>query len=57
MAGGRANSRVEADLAAVFDEPFGAGAQILFVLRLRGDAGEAEIVAQFRDEAGLVCFR
>ena len=38
-------------------EPFGAGAQIVFVLRLRGDAGEAEVIAQFRHEAGLVFFQ
>ena len=38
-------------------EPFGAGAQIFFVLRLGGDAGEAEVFAQLRDEAGLVAFQ
>ena len=38
-------------------EPFGAGAQILFVLRLGGDAGEAQILAQLGDKAGLVVFQ
>ena len=38
-------------------EPFGAGAQIFFVLRLRGDAGEPEQFAQLGDEAGLVLFQ
>jgi hypothetical protein len=38
-------------------EPAGAGAQILFVLRLRGDAGEAEKFAQLGHEAGLVAFQ
>jgi hypothetical protein len=37
-------------------EPTGAGAQILFVLRLGGDAGEAEEFAQLGHEAGLVVF-
>ena len=57
MAGGRADARVEADLAAVFGEPFGAGAHILFMLRLGGDAGEAEVIAQLGHEAGLVAFQ
>jgi hypothetical protein len=38
-------------------EPAGAGAQILFVLRLRGDAGEAEVIAQLGHETGLVAFQ
>jgi hypothetical protein len=38
-------------------EPAGASAQILFMLRLGGDAGEAEIIAQLGHEAGLVAFQ
>jgi len=57
MAGSGAQARVEADSPAMVHEPAGAGAQILFVLRLRGDAGEAEVIAQFRHEAGLVAFQ
>ena len=30
------------DLVAMAHEPFGAGEQIFFMLRLRGDAGEAK---------------
>jgi hypothetical protein len=37
-------------------EPSGAGAQIQFVLRLRGDAGKAEEFAQLGHKAGLVAF-
>ena len=57
MAGGGAQARVEADMPAMVHEPAGAGAQILFVLRLGGDAGEAEIIAQLGHEAGLVAFQ
>ncbi len=56
MAGGRTNRRFKADLTAMVCEPSGAGAQIIFVLRLRRDAGKAEEFAQFGDEAGLVAF-
>ena len=38
-------------------KPAGAGAHILVMLRLRGDAGEAQVIAQFRDEAGLILFQ
>ena len=57
MAGGRADFRFETDLAAMLREPAGTGAQILFVLCLRGDAGEAEEVAQLGHEAGLIAFQ
>ena len=57
MAGGRADFRFESDGAAMGDEPFGAGAKIFFVLRLRGDACEAEVIAQFGHEARLVLFQ
>jgi hypothetical protein len=57
MTGGRTNFCLESDFAAMGDEPFGAGAQIFFVLRLRGDAGEAEVIAQLGHEAGLVVFQ
>ena len=57
MAGGRADSGVEADLAAMIGQPIGAGVHVLFVLRLGGDAGEAEKFAQLGHEAGLVAFQ
>jgi len=57
MASGRADFCFQPDLAAMFHEPFGAGEQILFVLRLRGDAGETEQFTQLGHEAGLVVFQ
>jgi hypothetical protein len=57
MSGSRADFRVESDFAAMVHEPLGTGAQIFFVLRLCGDAGEAEVIAEFRDKAGLVLFQ
>ena len=57
MAPGRTDGRVESDLAAVSDQPFGTGAQILFMLRLGGDAGEAKVIAQLGHKAGLVAFQ
>ena len=53
----RANTGVQADFPAVRHQPFGAGEQIFLVLRLGRDAGEAQVVAQFRDEAAWFCFR
>ena len=57
MAVGRAHARVEADVAAVFGEPFGAGAQVLFMLGLGGDAGKAKVIAQLGHKTGLVAFQ
>jgi hypothetical protein len=57
MAGGGAQARVEADVPAMIYEPGGAGAQILFMLRLGGDTGKAEVIAQLGHEAGLVAFQ
>ena len=57
MTGGRAEFCFQADGAAMFHEPFGAGEQIFFMIRLRGDAGETEQFAQLGDEAGLVLFQ
>jgi hypothetical protein len=57
MAGGRADFRVKSDGVAMGDKPFGAGAKIIFMLRLGGDAGEAEVIAQFGHEARLVLFQ
>ncbi len=53
----RANPRVEADVLAMRHEPFRAGEQILLVLRLRGDAGKAQVVAKFREKTFLVLFQ
>ena len=57
MAGGRAQARVEADVPGMVHEPSGAGAHVLFMLRLGGDAGKAEVIAQFGHETGLVAFQ
>jgi hypothetical protein len=57
MPGGRAKFCLQPDPMAVAHEPFGAGQQIFFVLRLRRDAGESEQLTQFVDEAGLVLFQ
>jgi hypothetical protein len=38
-------------------EPFGTGAQIFFMPRLRGDAGKAQELAQFGNKAVLVAFQ
>ncbi len=57
MSGGRTDFCVESDGAAMAHKPFGAGQQIFFMLRLRGDAGKPEQFAQLGDEAGLVLFQ
>ena len=57
MAGGGAHLGGEADAAAMGGEPFGAGEQVFFVGRLRGDAGETEIFKQLREEAFPVGFK
>ena len=57
MAIGRANPCVEADVAAVLREPFGAREHVCFVLRLRGDAGKTEECAQLSHKPGLVAFQ
>jgi hypothetical protein len=57
MAGGGTKARVEADGFAVAHEPLGAGLHILGVLRLRGDAGEADVIAEFVNEALLVALQ
>ena len=57
MSLGRADAGVEADLPAMFGQPGGAGLQILFMLWLGGDAGEAKKIAQLSDETGLVAFQ
>ena len=38
-------------------EPFGAGAEIFFMLRLRGDAGKAEQFAQLIQKTRFVLFQ
>jgi hypothetical protein len=48
---------MEADVLAMFGQPAGTGLQILFMLRLGGDAGEAEELAQLGHEPGLVAFQ
>ena len=57
MSPGRADTGVETNLAAMIGEPGGAGLQILSMLRLGGDTGEAEEFAQLGHEAGLVAFQ
>jgi hypothetical protein len=48
---------LQPDPVAMAHEPFGAGEQVFFMIRLRGDAGETEQFAQLGDEAGLVLFQ
>ena len=38
-------------------KPFRAGVQIFFVLRLGGDAGKTQIIAELGDEARLMEFQ
>ena len=54
MAVGRAEARVEPDVFAMLDEPRRARGQVLPVLGLRGDAGEADVIAQLAYEASLM---
>lgn len=56
MAGGWTHFRLQPDLPAMCGQPVRAGDHVAFMLRLRGDAGEAQKFAQFRDKAGLVAF-
>src|SRR5262245_15151379 len=54
MAGRFDQTRAQADLIAMVGQPLGAGFQIRFVLRLSGDTGKTDVVAQFLYEAMLV---
>jgi hypothetical protein len=53
----RTKPRVKADLLAMRHEPFRAGEQILFVLRLGGDAGKAQVIAKLGEEPVLMLFQ
>src|SRR5207245_2071541 len=54
MAGGGAKAGAQSDFIAMAQEPVGAGGHVLAMLRLGGDAGEADIINQFPDETGLI---
>jgi len=54
MAGGGAKPRAQADFVAMAQEPGGARSHVLAMLRLGGDAGEADILNQLPDETGLI---
>ena len=54
IARGRAKPSFQADAKAVLHHPFRAGLQILPVLGLGRDAGEAQIIAQLADGARFV---
>jgi hypothetical protein len=54
MAGRFDQTRAQADLIAMAGQPLGAGFEIGLVLRLRGNAGKTDVVAQFLYEAILV---
>ena len=47
---------IQADVAAVPGDPFGAGQEVRLVLRLSGDAGETDVLAELVDRALLVFF-
>src|SRR6185369_12438593 len=51
---GRAEARIEADILGVVDDPFGAGLEVGTMLRLGGNAGEPDIIAELVDEARLI---
>ena len=50
----RAKVCLQSNLAAMRGEPSGASLQVLAMLRLGGNAGKADVVAEFTDESGLV---
>jgi hypothetical protein len=52
-----ANLGGQADLQAMLHEPVSAGAQVIFVLRLRRDTGKAQKFAQLGQEPRLVLFQ
>jgi len=54
VAFGRAELGFEADVATAFHQPVGARDEILLVFGLRGDAGKAEVIAQFINEPRFV---
>ncbi len=54
MAGGGAKAGAEADFIAMPEKPGGASGHVLAMLRLGGDAGEADVFNQFPDETGLI---
>src|ERR1035441_10033491 len=57
VAFGWAEPRLQADSLTVLYNPLGAGPQILAVLRLRGNTGEAHILAELGNGAGFVLFQ
>ena len=52
-----AEAGFQPDGAAVTDQPFGAGMEIILVLGLGGDARQTKIIAQFRHKPGLILFQ
>src|SRR6185503_10441548 len=53
IAGGGAKLRVESDSPAMLHQPLRARLHVLAMLRLRGNAGEADVIAKFIHEARL----
>src|SRR5688572_29741447 len=54
IAAGAVDARVETDVSAVIVNPARARSNILFVMSLRRDAGEANVLAQLAHEAFAV---
>src|SRR5687768_7611492 len=54
VSAGGADARLQADVAAMIVNPLRAGSDVLFMMALRGDAGEAHVVAQLANEAVAV---
>jgi len=55
VAVGGAKAGFEADLLAVFNEPGGAANHVFAVGGLRGDTGEADVIAEFAHKPFPVC--
>ena len=57
MAFGGAEFGLQAGLLATLHNPLGAGLHVAAVLGLGGDAGEADVIAEFVDVARFVLFQ
>ena len=57
IAVGGAKFGVEAETAAMVNEPSGTGGHVVAMLGLGGDTAEADVVAEFLDKAGFVALK
>ena len=53
---GRTKPSVETDALAIFKHPFGTSLEVGLMLRLGGDAGETEVIAQLVNGTSFVFF-